>query len=315
MNSLKVSDIKSRHYDGGELVVERQLEGGDGYTKWIVSYPSEGLKIYGLLMIPEGESGGEGWPLVVFNRGFVDHAEYRIDRQYTRYMEYFAKAGFAVFKSDYRGMGESEGEIDSVVTSANATDVLNGIASLRHAELVSASKGKILKQVEEAPLREQDDNEGVIDWNRVVIWGHSMGGMITLQCLLANPIFKAAAIWAGFMIPFADVIERWQSSPLERQHQRAKALLEQYGDRQDAIWREISPFFYLADLPCKVQLHHGLKDEIVPAQDSQRVYDELVRVNKSGGLCLYNTEGHNLNGSEMPDAMKNTIEFFKQEVK
>lgn len=308
MNSLKVSDIKSRTYDGGELVVERQLEDGDGYTKWVVSYPSDGLKIYGLLMLPKGESGGEGWPLVVFNRGYVDPVEYQIDRQYTRYMGYFAKAGFAVFKSDYRGIGESEGEIDSVVSSANATDVLNGIASLRQFRHSRSSRESMDPQ-----LRGDDIN---IDWNKVVIWGHSMGGFITLQCLLANQIFKAAAIWAGFMIPFADIIERWQNSPLERQHQRAADVLKTYGhDFSDPIWHEISPFYYLSDMPCKIQLHHGLKDEIIPVTDSQRIYDELLRVDRSGGLDIYNTEGHNLNGPEMPEVMQNTIGFFKQEIK
>lgn len=299
--SLKISDIQSRDYPGGDLVIEQQLEDGDGYSKFLVSYPSDNLKIFALLTIPKSLDQNQKFPLVVFNRGFVDPAEYASDQQYLRYVDYFAKAGFAVFKSDYRGIGQSEGEIESVVNSANATDVLNGLASLKcHPELARPERDRRVL--------------GSINFDQVFIWGHSMGGMVTLQCSLANNIFKAAAIWAGFIIPYEQIIDRWLKSPMPRQQKRAKQLLQQYGDpaQNPQIWRDISPFYFADQFPCQIQLHHGLKDKIIPLSDAKEFQQQLQKFGKDGGLITYQNGGHNLNEADvLPEAMANTIKFFK----
>ncbi len=327
---LQIAAIRARDYPGGELKIERTLEAGQNYHKFIVSYPSDGLKIFALLTIPFSSvilasslRPGSGSPLVIFNRGYVEPSEYAIDRQYMRYIDYLARAGFAVFKSDYRGIGESEGDIQSVLSSANAADVLNGLASLqrfchfRRKEALPHSHGDGNPWIPEQVGDDSIKGISIPDFSRLAVWGHSMGGLITLQCLLANSSFKAASIWAGFIIPFADVLDRWQNSPLERQKARSSALIELFGDPNEhpEAWHDISPFYYLNELPCPVQLHHGLSDQIVPVSDSQRFQKELQKYDKDGGLHLYKNAGHNLNEEDiLPAAMKHTILFLFQNI-
>jgi len=41
----------------------------DQYTSYLTSYDSDGLKINGLLTIPNGETPANGWPAIVFVHG------------------------------------------------------------------------------------------------------------------------------------------------------------------------------------------------------------------------------------------------------
>ena len=42
-------------YPGSEIVIERELRRGENYGRYYAYYLSEGLKIYALLTIPDGE--------------------------------------------------------------------------------------------------------------------------------------------------------------------------------------------------------------------------------------------------------------------
>ena len=82
-----------------------------------------------------------------------------------------------VLKPDYRGHGSSEGTpVGASYWAADYTvDVLNAFSSLRQS--------------------------GVVNPTRVGMWGHSMGGHITLRAMTVNPNVKASVIWAGVVAP------------------------------------------------------------------------------------------------------------------
>ena len=50
-----------------------------------------------------------GWPVVVFNHGYIPPDQYRTTERYVAYVAAFAHRGYIVFKPDYRGHGFSEG--------------------------------------------------------------------------------------------------------------------------------------------------------------------------------------------------------------
>lgn len=292
---LAIPQIQQQTFSATPLVTVSDLPNGDGYTKQIISYTSDGFRIQGLLTLPIA-SGNKKFPLVVFNRGYVDPKDYQTERQYVRYLDHFARNGFAVFKSDYRGIGQSEGELGSLTTSDNAADVCQGIASL-----------SAIPQ---------------IDFSRCFIWGHSMGAMVSLQTLLipstnisSHPNWLAGALWAGFVIPYQKIVARWQGNR-SRQQDRAEELLRTYGDpvQNSLTWQQISPWFFLDQLPCSIQLHHGALDSSIPDNDSIQFNEELKKVAKSGGVFIYPQGNHNLSGPELAEAMKNTIQFFQSKL-
>ena len=47
--------MRAQDYPGSDIVIESELERGANYRRYYAWYESEGLKIYGLLTIPDGE--------------------------------------------------------------------------------------------------------------------------------------------------------------------------------------------------------------------------------------------------------------------
>ena len=150
LNPLSIEAILKRDYSGSDIVIEQTLAAGVNYNQYIASYKSEGLKIYALLTVPMGPKPKTGWPVIIFNHGFIPPAQYRTTERYVAYVEALARNGYIVFKSDYRGHGSSEGRATGGEASPDYTiDVLNAVSSMQ---------------------RYQD-----ADPNRIGMWGHSMG--------------------------------------------------------------------------------------------------------------------------------------------
>ena len=148
---LQIDAMRAREYPGSDIVVESVLDPGVNYSRFLVSYLSEGFKIYALMTIPNGEKPPTGWPVIIFNHGFIPPDVYVTTERYIAYVDLIARSGYIVFRSDYRGHGNSEGEAGGAYSRPDYTvDVLNAVASVkRHADA---------------------------DPNRIGMWGHSMGG-------------------------------------------------------------------------------------------------------------------------------------------
>ena len=127
-----VETMRQQAYPGSEITIEERLEPGPNYDRYIVSYLSEELKIYALLTVPQAEKPESGWPIIIFNHGYIPPAAYRTTERYVYYVASFARNGYIVFRSDYRGHGNSEGEPGSAYGSPDYTvDVLNALASVK----------------------------------------------------------------------------------------------------------------------------------------------------------------------------------------
>src|SRR3989344_2513825 len=66
---LSIETLRQGNYPGSDILIEQTLAPGSNYRRYIASYKSEGLKIYGLLTVPSTGSGP--WPAIVFNHGYI----------------------------------------------------------------------------------------------------------------------------------------------------------------------------------------------------------------------------------------------------
>lgn len=295
---LSIEWLRSQEYPGSEIVIEQVLEPGSNYNQYITSYQSEGLKIYALLTVPVGERPPSGWPAIVFNHGYIPPDQYRTTERYVAYVEAFARRGYVVFKPDYRGHGFSEGTARGGYGSPDYTvDVLNALVSIK--------------------------NHPQVDPERIGMWGHSMGGYITLRSMVATDEIKAGVIWAGVVASYEDLLNRWRrrgsggtpSAPTRARRWRDD-LVTLYGSPEDNpdFWESISANSYLEDLSGPVQLHHGTADTSVPIEFSALLYEQIQDV--GGNVEYYTYEGDNHNLSVyFSDAMFRSITFFDSYVK
>lgn len=297
-NPLSIVALRAGSYPGSDIVIEETLPSGSNYDRYIASYQSEGNKIYALLTIPQGEKPETGWPVVVFNHGFIPPAEYRTTERYIAYTDAFSRNGYIVFRSDYRGHGSSEGQATGGYGSNGYTiDVLNAVASI--------------KKYKDA------------DPNRIGMWGHSMGGFITLRNMVVLKDIKAGVIWAGVVASYPDLLNNWRrrasvTPPVTSGLNRGwrQTLVERYGEPEEnpAFWASISANSFLQDISGPVQIHHGTADTSVPVMFSEKLDQQLKAVGKTSELYIYQGDDHNI-ANNLGIALDRSVAFFDKYVK
>lgn len=291
---LTIEHLRGVTTPGSDLVIEQTLAPGVNYSRAIVSYLSEGLKINALLTVPNGEKPATGWPVIVFNHGYIPPEIYRTTERYIAYVDGFARNSYIVLRPDYRGHAFSEGEARGAYGSPDYTiDVLNAVASM--------------KRFADA------------DPARIGMWGHSMGGYITLRVMVARADVKAGVIWAGVVASYPDLLENWNSRrtdiPTRARRWRGE-LIAQVGTPAEnpEYWNSISANSYLTDLSGPLQLHHGTADTSVPVEFSETLYAQAVAAGQVVESYTYAGDDHNLAGN-FSTAMQRSVAFFDEYLK
>lgn len=293
---LTIPYLRSREYKSrlGEQTVNYRSA---TYTAYDTRYDSDGLRINGLLTIPNGQAPGGGWPAIVFVHGYIPPAQY--GNQYYDYVDYLAGNGYVVFKIDLRGHAQSEGEPGGAYYSSDyIIDTLNARAALQSADFVNPDK--------------------------VGLWGHSMAGNVTLRSLVTRPEIPAVAIWGGAVFTYADRLQYGiqdgsyvppaQTTNRQRQRQR---LRDAYGefDRDHWFWKQVTPINYLNDVKGAISLHHAVNDDVVNIGYSRGLNDILNATKIPHKLNEYPSGGHNISGASFVQAMQDTVAFYDRHLK
>jgi len=297
---MSILAAKERNYPGSQITIEETLTPGAKYNRYYAWYLSDGLKIYGLLTVPLGEKPASGWPAIVFNHGYIAPQAYKTTERYVAYVDQLARNGFIVYKIDYRGNDRSQGTaLGAYGDPGYTTDVLNALAALKAYPLVDA--------------------------NRIGMWGHSMGGFLTLRTMVISKDIKAGVIWSGVVGSYPDLLCCWHYpgpavptlSPDPDYRFNWKVLWPTlYGTPQQnpGFWNGISANSYLEDLSGPLQLHAETDDPEVPVKFSQDLYQEVQSVGKATEYYEYPGANHDI-GNYFNLAMQRTIAFFDKYLK
>lgn len=303
LNPLAIEYMRKQKYPGSDIIIEQILPSGSNYNRYIASYKSDGLKIFALLTVPQGEKPKTGWPVIIFNHGYIPPEQYRTTEKYLAYTDAFSGNGYIVFKSDYRAHGNSEGKPEGAYYSpAYTIDVLNAVSSIK---------------------KYKD-----VDSQRIGMWGHSMGGMITLRSMVVTDDIKAGEIWAGVVASYEDLANNWhhpvhnpQISISEQIEQMARRpgrqeFIEKYGsfEANPQFWQSISPIFFVKNIAGPIQLQHGTDDEEVPLLFSQKLEKALKDAGKPVEFFTYKGDNHNLSNN-LETALQRSVEFFDKNLK
>lgn len=290
--------IAAKDYPASPITVEQDLGVNSGIHSYVVSYRSDGHKIRALLQVPSGQQPASGWPVIIFNHGYIPPTEYRTtggDYQY--WIDGLTRAGYIVIKPDYRGHDQSEGP---AVGGNYAPDYVYDVLTLEN------SLG----------------NWPGANPNRVGMAGHSMGGAITLRAITAKPdSAKASAILAGVVGTAEDLQYNWRrpNRPTPRPGMFGTArqdMVGKYGDpRQNPdFWKTVMPVNYVSLITGPVQIHHAADDDEVPIDFSNRLNAALDAAGKPHQYYQYPTSGHQFTGTGGL-VLQRMIELFNGSVK
>ena len=297
---LTIKYLQDLEITGSEITFHEKLPSGYNYQKHLVSYISENNQIYGLLTIPLGEPPKGGYKAVVFNHGYIPPTDYRTLERYTAYVDYLARSGFVVFKIDYRGHGESEGDPTGSYFSPGYTiDAISALKSLQKLDFI--------------------DPQGI------GLWGHSMAGNLVLRAMLVEPDIKAGVVWAGAVYSYKDFLtyginDHTYRSPAtqenleENEHLRnSRIIFDIYGwpDPEVDYWQAVSLTENIGFLNAPLQIHHAEDDPVVNLGYSFDLAGVLQANNKVYEFYTYESGGHNLISPYFDQAMLRTVKFYQ----
>lgn len=297
---ITIDYLRDLEITGSEITFEEQLPNGANYYQHLVSYISEGNKIFGLLTIPFPEPPEGGYKAIVFNHGYIPPAAYRTTERYTAYVDHLASNGFVVLKIDYRGHGQSQGEPSGTYFSSAYT--IDAIAALKSLQTMD-----------------------IIDPQGIGMWGHSMAGNLVLRAMLIEPDIKAGVIWAGAVYSYDDFAEygitdntyRPPATPQTEQtpdpRRGTRAIFETYGrpDTQVDYWKAVSLTENIQFLNSPLQIHHAQDDTVVTIGYSHDLAAVLQENGKQYDLFSYEGGGHNLISPYFNQAIQRTVNFFR----
>jgi dipeptidyl aminopeptidase/acylaminoacyl peptidase len=308
MQPYTIAGLKQHDFQGGEVSIRARILETDLFTRYLIEYPSDGLIISGILQVPR--NGVPPFPVIVMNHGFFSRYVYNSGDGTDRAAEFFNRRGYLTVSSDYRTWGDSDTEV-SLFYSGLAIDVIN---------LMNA-----LPSIAEA------------DPDRIGMWGHSMGGGVTLKVLTIDPRVKAAVLYSSVSADFADIIDRWgpgcngdvyvaettfgcNSSDVLPQG-TSQHLVDAYFDAVDdpAMIEAVSPYYHMDLVTAPVQITYGSRDgetsNGTPPEWSKKMYDAFIEAEKDAQIFGHDGEGHSLLATDWWNFMERSAQFFDQHVR
>jgi len=182
----------------------------------------------------------------------------------------FHQMGFSVFLISYRGYGKSDGTFPT------------------EAQVYADAQAAWTYLIEQKG----------IDPKAIFIYGHSLGGAVTIQLAIDNPAAGGLIVEAAFtsIADMARRIPKYRIFPLE-------LIVHERFDSIEKVSRLQPPVLYI----------HGTDDKLVPSEMSSELYK---RTASSKQLKFIPGGGHNnsasVGGDEYLQAVKNFIDFARK---
>jgi len=284
-DGLDIEALAARNYGAGEVTIMDVLETNEAFIRYLIAYPSDDLTIYGFMDVPHGPGP---FPVIVALHGYIDPAQYNTLDYTTSYADALARAGYLVLHPNLRGYWPSD-EGPNRFRVGMAVDVLNLIALVRQT-------GGVAGALQPA------------DPTRIGMWGHSMGGGITLRVITVSPDVTAAVLYGAMRGDekqnYAKIYE-WSGGTRGGQEQNTP----------DDVLLRISPIYHLDRITAAVSIHHGAWDELVPPEWSADLCERLTLLQKTVECFSYAEQPHTFYGAGNTLFISRTINFFDVHLK
>ncbi len=303
-----IEGLRKHKFQSGKITVLKTLLETEIFTRYLIEYPSDGLTITGILQVPT--TGVPPYPVILMNHGFFSRTVYASGDGTDRAAEFLNRRGYLTVSSDYRSWANAE-TAESLYYSGLAIDVINLMNAL--------------------PSYPQADSK------RIGMWGHSMGGGVTLKVITVDTRIKAAVLYSSVSADFTDIIGRWgpgclgdvfegeitygcNSSDILPLYLPDDLIASYFNSVTDPEMLEaVSPLYHFDLVDAPVQINYGTEDGKVsagtPPEWSKKIYEVLIDAGKDAQLFGYDGEEHSFHDDEWFAFMERSAQFFDKYVR
>jgi uncharacterized protein len=263
-----IESLQARSFPGGYIAIGDQMARGAGYTKYHMTWPSQGQLMTGTITIPDGAGR---FPVVIVNHGFIPTTRYWVGQDSGIFGDPMARHGFISVAPNYPGYSGS-GQLDpsypAVISQAVADmDLVSSLATLPRADI-----------------------------NRVGMIGHSNGGGVSLLVSVVDPRVRAYALFAPVSSDMADNARKWWFGS------GSMGSLPSPDAAPDA-YAHISPRnYFTASTPAMLFLQ-GTADQDIPADWTNATVSALRARGVPTSVTWYPGANHDMVGSDLSDAV------------
>ncbi|WP_243058956.1 S9 family peptidase [Nocardioides sp. SR21] len=283
-DSPSLPNLMRADFDGRGLRILRTEYATDAYTRYQVTYRSNGTVVSGVLLRPRGKGP---FPAVVLNHGYFEPSIYVTGQGMAREQDWLARAGFVVLHTDYRGhaAGDAATDLERELRLAYAQDSINAVLAL-----------------EKLPY---------VDDDKTAMVGRSMGGGVTLNALVAAPgLVDAAVIYASVSSRYLDNLRHFTEP---NRPEAVASLYDRFGRPPQAVYTQLSSRTYFDRITEPVLIHHGEVDGTCPpawSRTTQRLLDEA---GVDSTLLEYPGEDHTFY-ARWQDSIVRTVRFLRAQL-
>jgi dienelactone hydrolase len=251
----------------------------------------DGQLIHAYLYKPKKFSTRKKYPLICFAHGSGYLQE--VTKGFSPYSDnfmvntYLVSEGYIVLDVDFRG-SEGYGKNFRTKTYHNlgyweVSDYISGINYL--------------------------NKQGLIDKNKVGIYGGSYGGFVTLMAVFRHPeYFKAGVALRA--------VSNWKNYFYSNWWYTLARLGDFNNDASREVYKISSPITYADNLQVPLLITHGILDDNVFFQDDVQLIQKLIELKKDFDVMIYPRENHSFHiQADWLDQYKRINEFFEKHLK
>lgn len=280
---LTIDALTARSYGGGELDIIETLDEEETFTRYLITYPSDGLTVYGYMNVP---IEGDNFPVAILLHGYIPPAEYETVTYTRRYADALAEAGYFVIHPNFRNYPPSDPG-PNPYRIGYAIDTLNLIAIIRE--------------------QSQDDFGYLRRANaeQIHLWGHSMGGGVTLRVLAVNnePYLRAGVLYGSMS---GDERKNFEQIMIWSNGRTGTFEL----GASDAMLDAISAESYFDRIQAPISIHHSVDDAQVPVAWADDLCAKLQAIDHPVECHTYYATPHTFRGQSDELFMERVRRFF-----
>jgi dienelactone hydrolase len=285
-----IEALRTRSYGEGEIEIVGTMEQPRNFTRYLIAYKSDGLRITGMMNLPKGAGP---FPVVILNHGYYPLDVYQTGNGSKLAADYLANRGFLTLSPDFRSHADSDDAVN-MFRAGHVIDTLNLIPLAQ--KLPQAQPGKI------------------------GMWGHSNGGAITAKAITISDQIAAAVIYSpassniqeDYQFRVGRSRSRAPSSTARATISRVTTEFPVTPEQAPDLYERLSPLPYLKYVSAPIHIHWGSADATVPYKWPGDLFDGLKAAGKQVEYFEYQGQPHSLTGEANQLYLQRIADFFSQ---